>query len=152
QRLGPVRNHQIQIEINSVAESLALGAGPVRIIERKQPRLRLLITDVAKLAFKALREPESLRRLLIARCGLKNYFSRFAIGGFNCVHNAGARIGCDRKPIHKQEHRFGEINVQKRLGRGKFENLALLIKAIESSLAQFEKSRLYMLKTGTLSL
>ena len=53
-----VRNHQIKIEIDGVAEALAARAGSVGIVEREQPRLRLLVAQVAVLAFKALREAQ----------------------------------------------------------------------------------------------
>src|SRR6202040_2374689 len=40
QSLALVRDHQIEIEIDGVAESLASRAGAVRIVEGEKPRLR----------------------------------------------------------------------------------------------------------------
>src|ERR1039458_298267 len=54
QRLGFIRNHQVEIEVNRVAKSLAARASSVRIIERKQTRLRILVAASAVLAFEAL--------------------------------------------------------------------------------------------------
>ena len=56
QRLGFVRNDQIEIEVDGVAETLAARAGAVRIVEGKQARLRLLVAHVAVLALEALRK------------------------------------------------------------------------------------------------
>src|SRR5580704_1483095 len=42
-----VRNHQIQIEVYSVAKTLAAWTGAERIVEREEPRFGLFITDVA---------------------------------------------------------------------------------------------------------
>ncbi len=56
QRLILVRNHQVEIKIDCVPESLAARAGSVRIVERKQTRLRVLINNPAALALEALIE------------------------------------------------------------------------------------------------
>src|ERR1700722_9770689 len=73
QSLRFVRNHPVQIEVDSVAKPLATRTCPVWIIERKQARLRLFITDVANLTFKTLGEMQTFhRRLLIARGNLEN--------------------------------------------------------------------------------
>ena len=63
QRLRLVGNHQVEIEINGVAEALAARAGAVGIVEGEQPRLGLLVAQIAVLAFKALGKAELLRRL-----------------------------------------------------------------------------------------
>ena len=60
ERLHLVRNHQIEIEVDRIPKSLAPRASPIRIVERKQPRLRLLIPQVAVLALKPLRKPQCL--------------------------------------------------------------------------------------------
>ena len=61
QRQRLVRNDQVQVEINGVAEALAARTRAVGIVEREQPRLRFFVLDVAVLAFKALREAQALR-------------------------------------------------------------------------------------------
>src|SRR5664279_3203097 len=43
QGLAFVGNDQVEIEIDGVAEALATRAGAIRIVERKQPWLRLFI-------------------------------------------------------------------------------------------------------------
>ena len=58
QRFRLVRNHQVEIEVNRVAESLASRTRAIGIVERKQPRLRLLVAQIAVLAFEALGEPQ----------------------------------------------------------------------------------------------
>ncbi len=63
-RLAAVGNHQVDVEIDGVAESLAARAGAVRIVERKQARLRLLVHQAAGLALEALVEDHAL-----AACG-----------------------------------------------------------------------------------
>ena len=63
QRFAGVRHHQVQIEINRVSESLAARARSIRIVERKQPRLRLLIQRAVVLAFESLVERQALRRI-----------------------------------------------------------------------------------------
>src|SRR5579859_1541194 len=63
QSLQLVGNHEIEIEINRVPKSLAARASAIRIVEGKQPRLRLLIPQVAELTFKSLRKAQGLWRL-----------------------------------------------------------------------------------------
>ena len=60
-RLGFVRYDQVKIEIDGVAEALAARTRAVWIVERKQPRLRLLIAEIALLAFEALGKTQPLR-------------------------------------------------------------------------------------------
>src|SRR5579863_1118273 len=57
QCLQLVRDDEIKIEIDRVAESLAPRARAVRIVKRKEPRLWLFIAHIALLALKTLREP-----------------------------------------------------------------------------------------------
>ena len=49
-----IRDDQVEVEINSVAKSLAPGARTVRIVKREQPRLGLFVTQVAMFALEAL--------------------------------------------------------------------------------------------------
>src|SRR5579859_2824104 len=59
--LAAVGNHQIDIEIDRIAEALATRAGAVRIVKRKQARLGLLIRETALLAFETIAEDDALR-------------------------------------------------------------------------------------------
>src|ERR1700735_5204803 len=54
QSLSFIRNNKVEIEIDGVAEALAAGACSVRIIERKQTRLRFLVAGSVDLAFEAM--------------------------------------------------------------------------------------------------
>src|SRR5207245_8647267 len=56
QRLRRIRDHQIEIKINRVAESLAARASAIWVVEREQARLRLFISNIAALALESLRE------------------------------------------------------------------------------------------------
>ena len=49
------------------------------------------------------------------------------------------QIGRDDEAIDQREDRLVEIDVEERLGRGKFEDAAVLIEAIEALLAQLEQ-------------
>ncbi len=63
QRQRLVRDDQIQVEVDGVAEALAARTGAERIVEGEQPRLGLLVADVALLALEALRKAQALWRL-----------------------------------------------------------------------------------------
>src|ERR1700733_12192535 len=58
QRFLLVRNDEVQVEIDSIAEALAALASAIRIIEREQPGLGLTVDAMAKFAFEGLREAE----------------------------------------------------------------------------------------------
>ena len=60
QSLCLIWNHQIQIEINRVAEALASRARAERVIKREQARLWLRVTNATGLALESLREPQLL--------------------------------------------------------------------------------------------
>ena len=51
-----IRNHQVQIEIDRISESLAARTGAVRIVEREQSRFRFLVANIADLALETLGE------------------------------------------------------------------------------------------------
>ena len=61
QRLAFVGNDEVEIEINGVAKALAARTGAIRIVERKQPRLRLFVAAAIVLALEALRKTQPLR-------------------------------------------------------------------------------------------
>src|ERR1700680_3336727 len=51
-----VRNDEIEVEVDCVPEPLAPRTRPIRVVERKKPRLRFLIPQIANLALKPLRK------------------------------------------------------------------------------------------------
>ncbi len=65
EREAAVGKHQVEIEIDRVAESLAAGTCAKRIVEREKPRLGIFIADIAGLALKRFAEavPLSSRNL-----------------------------------------------------------------------------------------
>ena len=87
-----VGNDQVEIEVDGVAESLAARARAIGIVEREQPRLGLLVTDVTALALEAIREPDLSGGFSLLRRRLKDHLSGFAIAALNRIHDAGAGI------------------------------------------------------------
>ncbi len=55
-RLGLVGHHQVEVELDDVAEAVAGRARAKRVVEREQPRLRVLVQDVAPAALEPLAE------------------------------------------------------------------------------------------------
>jgi hypothetical protein len=55
-RLRRIRNDQIHVQLDDVAEPVAGRAGAERVVEREQPRLRRLVRDAAGAALETLRE------------------------------------------------------------------------------------------------
>src|ERR1700680_4034200 len=104
-------------------------------------RLRLVITNIALLAFEPLRKPEPWRRLPFAGSSFEDDLSRLAISHLDGIHDPRSRIRRNYKTVHQQEHRFRKVNVEQRFWCGKFEYLAVLVKPIESSLADLEQLR-----------
>src|SRR5262249_40927024 len=88
QAFGRIRNDQVQIKINRIAESLAARAGAKRAVEGKQPRLRLFIADVAGLTLKARGKAKLALRLPFARNRLEQHLRGFAIRKLYGIHDA----------------------------------------------------------------
>ena len=141
QRLRFVGNHQVEIEIDGVAKTLAARTCAIRIIEGKQARLRFFVAQIALLALKALGKPQLLRRLIVTWGGLKDDLTGFAIADFDGIHDTGASVRSYDQPVHQEEHRLAEIDVEQGLGRGEFEDLAVLVEAVETALAQTGEAR-----------
>src|SRR5437016_14062169 len=59
-RLARVRHHQIQIKVDCVSETLAARTSSVRVVERKEARLRLLVKGAVILAFESFVERHPL--------------------------------------------------------------------------------------------
>ena len=66
-----VGDHQVEIEVDGVAEALAARTGAVGIVEGEQARLGLFIANVAVLALEALGETQVLDRFVFARSGFE---------------------------------------------------------------------------------
>src|SRR5713226_10051212 len=54
ERFAAVGDHQVEVEVNRIAEALAARARPVGAVEGEQARLRLLVNAAAALALEAL--------------------------------------------------------------------------------------------------
>src|SRR5689334_4949150 len=61
QRFRFIRNDEIKIEVDGVAKTLAARTRAVRIVERKQARLRFFVAQVALFALEALGKSKLLR-------------------------------------------------------------------------------------------
>src|SRR5438132_13835321 len=88
ERLAGIRNDEIEIEIDGVAKPLAARARAVGIVERKQPRLRLLIDGSVIFALEAVVEDHALRWV---PCPVGDEFQNrftatFAIANFDGVN------------------------------------------------------------------
>ncbi len=141
QGLRLVRYDQVKIEVDGVAEALAPRAGAVRVVERKQAGFGFLVAQMASFALETLGETEPSRRLTVTRGGLKDDLAGLAIADFDGVHDAGAGVRGSDHSVHQQEDRLAEIDVEQRLWRGEFEDLVVLIEAVETALAQCGKTR-----------
>ena len=140
QGLRLVGNHQVEIEVDGVAETLAARAGAVGIVEGEQARLGLLVAQVAVLALEALRKAEALRGLAVARSGLEDDFAGLAIADLDGVHDAGAGVGRNDQAVNQQEDWLAEVDVEQGFRGGEFEDLAVLVEAVEAALAEFEEA------------
>src|SRR6185295_17557610 len=61
---------EVHVELDDVAEPVAGRTRAERVVEREQPRLRILVRDAAATALEAFAEPVSCG-LRIADCGLR---------------------------------------------------------------------------------
>ena len=141
ERFAFVGDDAVEIEIDGVAETLAARAGAVRIVERKQARLRLLVDRAAFFAFEALVENHALRFFVWS---IRNEFqdgfaAAFAVANFDGVHQARADFWRERETVDQHINRLGEIHVEQIFRRGEFENTAGLVEAIEAALAQADQ-------------
>src|SRR5260370_6225704 len=114
QRFARIGNDQIQIEIDGVSKSLAAGTRAVRIVEREESRLGLLVESTVALAFESLIERKALG--CISR-GVRDEFEdgfalTFAVTNFDGVHKPCTRLGIDRQTIDENVDGFGEIHIQ----------------------------------------
>ena len=98
-----IGDHEVHIEIDGVAESLAARTRAERIVEREEPRLGFFVADPAAAAFKAAREAEPARFFSLARRGFEDGLAGLAIAGLERVHDAGTRIRGDHDAIDERK-------------------------------------------------
>ena len=135
ERLAAVGNHQIDIEIDGIAEALAARAGPVGIVERKQARFGLLIHGAARLALESLVEDHAFRGSA-RRLGHKfedRFPASFAIADLDRIDQPRAHFGTDREAVHDHVNRLREIDIEQRFRRREFMDAARLIKPLETA-------------------
>src|ERR1019366_112206 len=85
---GWIGDDEVHVEVDGVAEALALRTRAVWIVKGEETRLGLVVREMTVLAFEALRETESFARcVLFAGNGFENHFARFAVGRFNGIND-----------------------------------------------------------------
>src|ERR1700683_4415819 len=90
---------------------------------------------------RVLRFAQDDRRVLIAAANdLVQNFAGFAVADFGGVDDAGSRIGGDRDAVHEDVNRQREVDFEQRFGRRKLVDGPVLIKAVETTLAQIEEA------------
>ena len=99
QRLRRVGNHQIEVEIDRIAEALATRARAIRIVEREEPWLRFFVAYTAMLAFETVGKTDLLRWLIFTRSRFKDHFTGFPVTAFDGIDDPGARIRRDCEAI-----------------------------------------------------
>ena len=138
-----VGNHQVEIEVDGVAESLAARAGAVRIVEREQAAARAprsaCCSACTRSAAKSSRRCEGS---LVTRNRLEDDFAGLAIADLDGVHDAGAGVWRDHQAVNQQEDGLVEVHVEQRFRSGEFEDLAVLIEAVEAPCAQVRRGGL----------
>ena len=85
QGLGRIRDHQVQVVVDRVAETLALGTRAVGVVETEQRRLGGRKLAPAALAGEALAEPQPLRLRFSGL--LEDHFARFAVADLDGIHD-----------------------------------------------------------------
>ena len=149
QRQALVRNHQVQIEIDGVAETLAARARAEGIVEAEQAGLGLLARAMAALALVGSRKPvPPPLRCFLARDFFEDDLAALAVGNLRRVHNARAVVGVDDNSVQKNKHGKGEIQLEQRFRSGKLDDPSLLIEPVEPARAQFGEPGLQGLGVG----
>ena len=142
ERFARIGHDEIEIEIDRVAESLAARACAPRIVERKKPRLRLLINGAVIFAFEAIVEDEPLARGARAciRRKLENGFAvPFPIANFDRIDEPSSRLRVDGESIDHDPDRLRKIDVEQRLRRRKLMQAPILVNAIEAALLNIDQ-------------
>ena len=146
--LAAIGNDQVEVEVDGIAEALAARAGAVRIVERKQARLGLLIDEAALLALEAIAEDDALgfRMRLRGRKFEDGFALAVAIADFHGVGQTRADFGGDDQAIDQHVDGLGEIDIEQSFRGREFVHPAGLVEAIESALLEIEQG---LLDAGT---
>ena len=89
---------------------------------------------------KRCEKPQALRLLAVARSSLEQNLSGFSIALLHRIHDARPGIGRNRDAVDEHEDRFGEVQVEQRLGSGEFDNLSILVEPVETAFSQLEQA------------
>ncbi len=98
-----IRDHQVHVVVDGVAEALAARARAHGIVEAEQARLGRRQFDAAVLARELLVEAQRHRRRILRRGLLEDHFAGFAITDFDGVDDALVQVGRDDEAIHQNE-------------------------------------------------
>src|ERR1035438_4554975 len=110
QRQRLVWYHQVQVEVDGVTKALALRTRAIRIVERKQPWLRLVITSPIVFALKTHREAKTLHWFLVTGSGLEDHFAGFSVCLLDGINQPRPDIRRYRKPADDAIHMLCETN------------------------------------------
>ena len=144
-----VRNHEVQIEVHCIAESLAPRASPKRIVKAEQPRLRLLARPVAACALKRTRKSVTFALAsFIAWNFFENDLATLAVSDLRRIHNSRPILSVDHNPIQQHKYRQRKVQIQQRLRRRNLNNFPLLIQPVESLRSQLRQPRFQRLRVG----
>src|ERR1035437_4799426 len=134
-----VGDHQAQVEVQRVAETLAARTSAEGIVEAEQARLGLAAGAMAALAL--IRSRKAVARAgggLVARNLFEDHLAGLAVGDLRGVDDAGAVVRTHDNPVQKNKRWKREVEVEERLGRRKLEDAALLVEAVEAGAAQLD--------------
>ena len=107
-RLGHVRHDQIHIQLDDVPEAVAYGAGPKRVVEREEPRLRHLVLQAARPALETL--AEAVHHGLRIQRNRERGAAALGVGRFDRVSQARPEVAIDLEPVddHLQHRPIAE--------------------------------------------
>ena len=123
-RFRAVRHHQIHVELDDVAEAVAGGARPERIVEREEPWLRRFVHDPAGTAFEALREFQAswfrarlagfaVHGLALGEHDRERGPAAFAVRGLDGIREPAPQVALDAQTV---DHDFERGTVAQRRG------------------------------------
>ena len=139
QRKGLVRDHQVEVEIDGIPESLALRTCAIGIVEREQTGLRLFVFRAIVLALKTLREAKPLDRLIIPGNRFENDLACLTISLLDRIDYTRPHIRSNYDSVNDDIHRLGEVHFQQCLRSREVDDFVVLIEAQEPALAQFRQ-------------
>ena len=127
---SPVGDDQVRVEVDGVTETLAARARAEGIVEAKQSWFRLAVGAMAVGTLEGGGEAQRLRAADSSRGAVRNDdFTGFAVTGLDGVDDA--RTESALRPSRSASTKmgavwwFGEVELEQRFGRGKFDDVAL---------------------------